>query len=102
MGAAHDLDLAAIHEAADLVQRVGPVGGQPLQQRPGVVQPQPDPGMPLQGVEHRRVGVLVDVLDDPAEVADRLMVVDYQSERDAAAQSGLSPLRWPRGGSPAS
>ena len=93
VAAAQDLDLATVHETADLGYRLGSVGCQPGQQRPGVVHAETDPRMALEGVEHRRVGVLVDVGDDPAEVADGLMVVDYESERDAAAQSGLSPLR---------
>ena len=78
------------------------VGGQPLQQRAGVMQTEPDARVSLQGAEHGRVGTLVDVLDDPTKVADRLVVVDYERERNAAAQSRLSPLRWPLGGSLAS
>ncbi len=93
VAAADDLDLATIDEPADLVDRLGLVGGHPLQQRPGVVKAKANPRMPLQGVEHRRVGVLVDVLDHPAEVADRLVVVDDERERNTAAQSGVSPLR---------
>jgi hypothetical protein len=35
--------------------------------------------MPLEGMKHRGVGALVDVFYHPAEVADRLMVVNDQS-----------------------
>ena len=39
--------------------------------------------MALERVDHRLVGLLVDLGDDPAEVADRLMVVEGQGQRDA-------------------
>jgi hypothetical protein len=42
------------------------------------VEAEPDARVPLEGVEHRRVGVLINVFDDPAEVADRLVVMDYE------------------------
>jgi hypothetical protein len=37
-----------------------------------------DAGVPLQREEHRGVGVLVDVFNNPAEIADGLMVMDYE------------------------
>ena len=52
--------------------------------------------MALERLDHRLVGLLVDLRDDPAEVADRLVVVDGQRERDPRRPwrpVGLSRLR---------
>ena len=83
--AADDLDLTAVHETPHLGDRLRPVGGHPLQQRPGVVQAEVDAGVPLERVEHGRVGVLENVLDDPAEVADGLVVVDDECEGNGSS-----------------
>jgi hypothetical protein len=42
--------------------------------------------MTLEGIEHRQVGLLVGLGDDPAEVADGLVVVKREGERDATGQ----------------
>ncbi len=44
--------------------------------------------MPLERLDHRLVGVVVDLGEDPAEVADRLVVVDRERERDARRHRG--------------
>ena len=46
--------------------------------------------MALERLEHRQVGPVVGLGDDPAEVADRLVVVERQGERDATGQSDSS------------
>ena len=38
--------------------------------------------MALEGADHRLVGLVEDLLEDPAEVAHRLVVVDDERERD--------------------
>ena len=43
--------------------------------------------MALERLDHRLVGLLEDLGEDPAEVADRLVVVDRERERDARAPS---------------
>ena len=62
--------------------------------------------MALQRLDHRQVGLLVDFVEDPAEVADGLMVVQGERERDptgcAAATHGerlaVGPRLWGGGG----
>ena len=96
--AAQDLDLPALHQGAQVrATNAGWLGAQPLQQRPGVVQPDADLGMPLERLDHRLVGLLEDLLEDPAEVADRLVVVERQRERDPRRhQDVTSALRIER------
>ena len=62
---------------------------QPLQQRSGVVKSDPDGGVALEGLDHRQIRGPVRLLDDPAKVADRLMVVERQRKSDATGQSRL-------------
>jgi hypothetical protein len=50
--------------------------------------------MALEGADHRLVGPLEDLLDDPAEVADRLVVVEDEGERDPLVQVPFSDVRW--------
>ncbi len=45
--------------------------------------------MALEGVDHRQVGALEGLGDDPAEVANGLMVVEGQRQRDPASQRDL-------------
>ena len=49
---------------------------------PGVVQREVDARMSLEGLDHRQVRLVVDLGEDPAEVADGLMVVDRERQRD--------------------
>ena len=45
--------------------------------------------MPLERLDHRLVGLLEDLGEDPAEVADRLVVVDARAPARSAAATGL-------------
>ena len=45
--------------------------------------------MALERLDHRLVGLLEDLGEDPAEVADRLVVVDRERERDARRHRAL-------------
>ena len=78
---------------ASRLDELGSLVAQPLEQRPGVVEGQPDARVALEGLEHRQVGLVVDVGEDPAEVADRLVVVDGEGERDPGGHGALSRLR---------
>ena len=66
------------------------LGDQPLEERTRVVEGEADARVALEGLDHRQVGVAVGLLDDPAEVADRLVVVEGQGEGDATrTRTGL-------------
>ena len=98
IAAAQQLDLVAPHERAQPFDEVRPLRSQPLQQRARVMERQADARMALEGLEHRQVGLAVDVGKHPAEVADRLVVMDRQGERDAGGHVGARDRR-PRAGS---
>ncbi len=90
--AAEDLDLAAVGEGRQAFDRPRLLGHQPLEEGTAVVQADPDARMPLERGEHRLVGGPEGVLDDPAEVAHRLVVVDHEGERDTRDHAtGSSP-----------
>src|SRR4029079_16755301 len=57
--AAHDLDLASRHEAAEAVEELGTFCADPGEERPAVMEGQVDTWMALEGPEHRQVGPLV-------------------------------------------
>ena len=59
----------------------------PVEQGTGVVEGELDRRVALEGLEHRQVGPLEGLGDDPAEVAHGLMVVERQGERDATGQA---------------
>ncbi len=40
--------------------------------------------MSLKRLDHRKIGLLVDLLEDPGEIANRLVIMDYQSKMDTA------------------
>ena len=84
--------------------RIGMLVLHPLEQGTAVMQPDAHRGMRLQRGDEGRVGVRPDVLDDPAEIADRLMVVEDQAERDPRRHgvhlAGLVSRRGPRTGAP--
>ena len=80
---AEDLHLSAIDEPPKLGDEARSLGAQPVEQRTRVVERQADVRMALERVDHRLIGLLEDLRDDPAEVADRLVVVDGQCKRDA-------------------
>ena len=90
VAAADDLDLAAGDERPQPLEERRLVGVEPLEQRPGVVQRHAHARMALERPDHRLVGALVDLVDDPAEVAHRLVVVEDQRERDARRHVGAA------------
>jgi hypothetical protein len=45
-----------------------------------------DRGMAFEGGDHGLVGQAVHLFEDPAEVADRLVVMKYEGQRDAATR----------------
>ena len=103
VAAAQELHLAARDEAAQPVEQVGALGARATRSSgPGVVERDPDAGMALQRLDHRLVGLVVDLVEHPAEVADRLVVVDRQGERDrgghrsARRRSCRRDPRWRR------
>ena len=85
--AADDLDLAAIDEGRQALEKLRPLGPHPGQQRAGVVEGEMDRRVALDRFEHRLVGTFEVLGDDPAEVAHGLMVVERQGERDATGQA---------------
>src|SRR6185369_16668877 len=84
---ADDLDLAALGEGRETGDEVGSLRAEPGEEGAGVVEGKADPGMALEGADHREVGAVVGLGDDPAEVADRLVVVERQRQRDPASHA---------------
>ena len=104
VAAPHDLDLAATGEHAKPVDEGRALLAHPVEQRAAVVQGDPHRRVALERLDHRQVRLLVDLRDDPAEVADRLVVVEGERERDPGGHGragfGLSRLRSARAGRP--
>ena len=88
VAAAEHLHLAAVHEPAELLEGLRLVGLEPVEEGTGVVEAEAHPGMPLQGSQQGLVGGPVVVLEDEAEVAHRLVVVEDERERDASVSHG--------------
>ena len=82
VASAQDLDLLARDERTQPHDEVGALGAQPFEQRTRVVQGQPDVRVALQRFHHRPIRLVENLGEDPAEVADGLMVVDREGERD--------------------
>ncbi len=91
IGAAQHLDLIPRRQRPDPLDGIRMGHPQPLEQRSAVVEADPDARMPLERPQQGFVGLAVDVLEDPAEVADGLMVMDDQGEGDAAAHRRAQP-----------
>ena len=72
-----------------------PLGDEPLEQGAGVVEREPHAGMALERVDHRLVGLLEDLREDPAEVADRLVVVERERQRDPRRHGVSRPRSRP-------
>ena len=86
VAAADDLDLAAIDEDAQALDECGSLARSHCEERPGVVERRDaDARVPLERLEHRQVRRVVDLGEHPAEVADRLVVVEDEGEGDAGA-----------------
>ena len=88
--ATQDLDLAAVREPAQVRDECRALGAKPFQQRTGVVQPDANLRVALQRLDHRAVGLLEHISKDPAEVADRLVVVERQRKRDSPRHDGCA------------
>src|SRR5438132_6347896 len=57
-----------------------------------------DGGVTLESADHGLISALVDLTDHPAEIADRLVVVEDERERDARRHRGAAAKRasWMR------
>ena len=86
--AARYLDLVALDQCPQPLDGFGPGGLEPVEEGARVVQAQAHARVPLERVEHGRVGPLPVLVEDEAEVADGLMVVQDQRERDASFVHG--------------
>ena len=78
--ATDDLDLAAGDEGSETLDEGRSLGADPRQERPRVVEREPDRGVALEGLEHRQVGPVERLGYDPTEVANGLVVVERQGE----------------------
>jgi hypothetical protein len=85
--ATDDLHLTPIDERSQALNEARPLGTKPGEEGARVVEGEVDAGVTLQRIEHRQVGVVVGVGDDPAEVADGLVVMKRQGERDSRSQT---------------
>ncbi len=63
---AEQLDLAALDDGAEALQELRPLGAHPVQERSRVVEGEAHPGVAVQGVDHRPVGLVVDVRPGPS------------------------------------
>ena len=91
VAAAEDLHLAARDQGAEAGDEVGMLGDQPLEERTRVVEREAHARVPVEGFDHRQVGMTMGVLDDPAEVADRLVVVEGQGRGRCDADTERTP-----------
>ena len=89
--AAQDLDLTALGQGGQALDRLRLLDDHPLEERARVVEADANAGMPLEGGQHRLVGRPERLLDDPPEVAHGLMVVEDEGERDARRHGIRSP-----------
>ena len=99
---AEHLDLVAGGQRRQPLDELGSLQPQPFEQRTAVVERQADGRMTLEGLDHRQVRLVVDLRQDPPEVADRLMVVDRQGERDPGRHRGGQPASVTAGAGTAS
>jgi len=93
VAAGQHLDLAALAQCAQALDIRRPVRGDPVKEAAGVVHRDAHAGMPLKRIEHRAVRLLVHPLDDETVVADRLMIVEDESQVQAghAVESFKAP-----------
>ena len=87
--ATEELHLAPRDQRREALQELGALRRQPLEQRARVVEREPDARVALQRLEHGEVGAVVDLGEDPAEVAHRLVVVDRQGQGDAGGHDAV-------------
>ncbi len=82
--ATHDLHLPPGVQRDQPLHGLRSLGSQPVQQGTGVVEPEPDARVSLQGLDHGQVGRIVVGRDDVSEVAHRLVVVQHERQGDAS------------------
>ena len=97
---AQQLDLVPGHQPAEALEELRALGGHPFQQRAGVVEREAHAGMAFDRLDHRAVRPVADLGEHPAEVADRLMVVDRQGQRDPGGHGASSVLGGDENGHP--
>ena len=83
-----DLDLPAGGQGPDPPEEVGSVGLEPVEERPGIMERQADPGVAFQRPHERGVRVVRGPGHDVVEVPDRLMVVDRERQDDRVHREG--------------
>src|SRR6266850_1919796 len=93
-----ELHLSARGEGPEEVEGTGRVLAQPLEQAAGIVDAQPDLRALVEPLEERPIGALGRLDHHVVEVADRLVVVDAETERQAIHRSrgshSRSRSRW--------
>jgi hypothetical protein len=80
-----------IHEGAQAVDHVAALRDEPVEQRHRCNAATDDAGMSLEGIDHRFVAPSRDLGEDPAEVADRLVVMEGERQRDARRHAAQPP-----------
>ena len=84
--AAQELDLVAVDERPEALEERRPLGCEPLEQRTRVVEREAHARVALERLDHRQIRLLKDLAEHPPEVADGLVVVDCQGQRDPGCQ----------------
>ena len=82
VAAPEELHLAARDDPGEALDELRALVAEPVEQRAGVVERQADARVAVQRVEHGPVCRVVDVAEDPSEVAHRLVVVQRECQRD--------------------
>ena len=89
--AADDFDSARGDQARQPIQILGMVDVEPLHQRPAGVQGHLQARIALEDVQKRPVAVLIGLLENVVEIADRLMVVQDKQEPNAVRHLFVRP-----------
>jgi hypothetical protein len=90
--------LAATDQFFELFEKLGMMFFDPFQQASGKMQPDPDTRMASKCVDKRPVGLLVGFFENVIEVADGLMRMNHQRQRDfvqrvTSADRNTDPIR---------
>jgi hypothetical protein len=78
--AADELDLLAVDELAQEIEKFRMIEVKPLQKRAGIVHPETNRRMAKQQVEERKVAAGIGLRVDVVEIADGLVGVDEKNE----------------------
>jgi hypothetical protein len=89
--AGQELDLAARRDGAEQIEGARRALPQPLQEAARAVHAHPHLRPRLQPLEERTVGALRRLDEDVIEVADRLVVVDAEAEREPVSHARAGP-----------